>query len=123
MRRQIEGATAPFFFCAELFIDMEPIIIDLSKGNTLDESWLKMFGVGISSILQAMFGGKKIPLTVKGSPSEIKSFAKVLGGEKRYMNTYRKYGLDNAQTYRSKFRLNKAVKEFERKTGLIYPLR
>lgn len=98
------------------------VIIDLTH-ETLDESWLRMFGTGVTSILNAMFGGNKIPVTVRGNKSEIAAFSKTLGKEKRYMDAYQKYGLDNPNTYRSKFQLTKAVKDFERKTGITWPLR
>lgn len=101
---------------------MDKVVIDLTS-ETLDESWLRMFGNGITAIINAMFGGNKIPITVKGSKSDVKSFAKVLGGEKKYMQAYQKYGLDNPKTYRSKFKLNKSIRDFERKTGLTYPLK
>lgn len=103
---------------------MEKIVIDLKAGkDVLDESWLKMFGMGISSILNAMFGGTSVPVTVRGSRDEVSAFSKVIGREKRYMDAYTQFGLDNPNTYKSKFQLNKAVRDFERKTGLKYPLR
>ena len=58
-----------------------------------------------------------------GSREEIQTFADTLSSEKRYMDAYKKYGLDAPATYRSKFQLNKAVKDFERKTNLIWPFR
>ena len=97
-------------------------IIDLSA-ETLDESWLRIFGAGVESILKGMFGGHSVPVTVRGSQSEINSFANTLSHEKRYMDSYQKFGLDNPMTYRSKFKLNKAVRDFERKTNLKWPLR
>ena len=108
---------------------MEDFTIDLTQGKRslaeeqLNESWMRMFGSGVSAIIRAMFGGSKIPVTVKGTRSEVQSFANVLGKEKGYMDAYQNNGLDNPQTYRSKFTLNKAIKDFERKTGLTYPLR
>lgn len=98
------------------------VVIDLTS-ETLDESWLRMFGTGISAILNAMFGGSTIPVTVKGSRQEVQSFAKTLSKEKKYMDNYRRFGLDNPKTYKSKFQLNKAVKDFERKTGITWPFK
>lgn len=102
---------------------MEKVVIDLSQGRDLSESFLRMFGAGITSILKAMFGGETVPVSVKGSPQEIKAFANVLSKEKKYMDAYKRMGLDNPETYRSRFALNKAIRDFERKTNLIYPLK
>jgi hypothetical protein len=103
--------------------DITPIVIDFGEKDLMNESWLKMLGFGIKSILGAMFGGSAIPVTVKGSTSDVRSFAKTLGREKSYMDTYRRYGLDNSQTYKSKYKLDKATKDFTRKTGIKWPFK
>lgn len=100
----------------------EKIVIDLTQ-ETLNESWLRMFGSAIESILGAMFGGSSIPVSIRGSRGEVNAFVNTLSREKRYMDAYKKFGLDNPNTFRSKFELNKSVKDFERKTGLIWPFR
>lgn len=97
-------------------------VIDLSQ-KTLDESWLRMFGTGISAILNAMFSGTSIPVSIKGSQQEIQAFAKTLSREKKYLETYKNLGLDNAETYKNKLNLNKAVKEFTKTTGLPWPFK
>ena len=53
------------------------IVIDLNKlkENRLDESWLSMFGYHVKNILNRMFGGSSIPVSVKGSPREVDAFA------------------------------------------------
>lgn len=103
----------------------QPIEIHLSsaKNQQLDESFLRMFGSAVKTILRAMFSGDSIPVTVKGSNAEIKAFADVLGSEKRFIDAYNKVGLNNPITYQSKFKLNKAVSEFERMTGIEWPLK
>ena len=70
-----------------------------------------------------MFGGEKVPLIVKGTPKEVRAFAKALVKEKNYYKVYKKYGLNNPKTYRSKFQLKAAIREFERKTGMKWPLK
>jgi hypothetical protein len=99
------------------------IVIDLSPENRLDESWLRMFGFWTKQVLGAMFGGAKIPVKIKGSKSDVEGFAKALGREKRYMDSLKKYGLNNPKTYKDKLKLNKAIKEFTRKTGLKWPFK
>lgn len=103
--------------------ELTPIIIDFSATDMMNESWLKMFGFGIKSILNSMFGGSTIPVTVRGSTSDVKSFAKTLGREKKYMDSWRRYGLDNSQTYKSKYRLDQSIKDFTRKTGIDWPFK
>ena len=97
---------------------MEEININFKQIN---EGFLRMFGTWVSTILKAMFGGNSIPLTVRGTRNQIESFANVLNSEKKYMEAWHQYGLDSPATYQSKFRLNKAVSEFERKSGLKWP--
>jgi hypothetical protein len=102
----------------ELFMVMEEITIDFRQVN---EGFLRMFGTWVSTILKAMFGGQTIPLTVRGTRSQVESFAKVLDKEKKYMEAWHQYGLDSPATYQSKFKLNRAISEFERKTSLKWP--
>ena len=97
-------------------------LLNESSQKLLNESWLRMFGANIQAILKAMFGGFTIPVTVRGSEHEIRSFSETLAQEKRYMDAYHQYGLDNPMTYRSKFQLNKSISDFERKTGIPWPL-
>ena len=102
---------------------LAPIVIDLTQKNNIDESWLRMFGENIKKILKSMFGGLNIPVEVRGSSSDIKSFISSLAGERNYISTLRKYGLDNPRTYRSKAGLAKATSQFERNTGIKWPFK
>ena len=106
--------------------ELAPIVIDLDamKNGKLDEfNRLAQMGAGIKYMLQAMFGGASIPVSVKGNRSDVKSFAKTIGREKKYMTAYKKYGLNDPRTYKSKFKLNKSVRDFERKTTLKWPFK
>jgi len=102
---------------------MAPIVIDLTQRNNIDESWLRMFGENIKGILKAMFGGLSIPVQVKGSSSSVKSFVNALGGERNYISTLKRYGLDNPRTYRSRADLDRATSRFERSTGITWPFK
>jgi len=101
------------------------IVIDLDelKKNRLDESWLAMFGHHIQTILSRMFGGVPVPVSVKGSPREVTSFANAIGKEKKYIDAAKKYGLEDPRTYRDKFKLKKATSAFERVTGIKWPFK
>ena len=102
---------------------LSTIVIDLTQKQSIDESWLRMFGENIKALLKAMFGGTSIPVQVKGNSSDVRAFTRALGGEKNYITTLRKYGLDNPRTYRSKSELTKATSEFERNTGIKWPFK
>tara|TARA_B100000674_G_C37281590_1_gene663538 strand:- start:31 stop:384 length:354 start_codon:yes stop_codon:yes gene_type:complete len=109
----------------ELNEDMlEEIVIDFDqlRDPELKESFLRAFGFMVKGILKRMFGGHgPVRAKVKGTPSEIKAFARAMGSEKDYLATLRDYGLDNPRSVRSKSVLRKRVHDFERKTGLKWP--
>jgi len=103
-----------------------PIVIDLSRKsrNELSEGVsLSQLGGWIEIILGRMFGGPRVPVTVRGKPGEVKAFANTLQKEKRYIEAFNKFGLDNPRTHASKSRLRTAVSKFERTTGLKWPFK
>ena len=105
--------------------DLVEIVIDFEelKKQELNESFLAMFGGWVEQILGSIFTGRSLPLAVKGSSRDVKSFAKALGGEKDYIEAARKYGLDHPTTYKNKAKLNNAIKGFEKDTGLKWPFK
>jgi hypothetical protein len=105
--------------------DLQELEINLNamENDRVDESFLRMFGTAIKSIMGTMFGGPSVPFTVRGTQGQVKDFARVLGREKKYLDNYRKFGLDNAQTYKSKYSLDAAIKKFERATRLKWPFK
>lgn len=107
--------------------DIVSTVIDLGarRRGEMNESWLAMFGGAIKMILRGMFGGDIVPpnVTVRGNPSEIRSFANAMQKEKKYIETYNKYGLNDPKTYRSKSILRNAVSKFERATGIKWPFK
>jgi len=112
--------------------ELAPIVIDLDVMNKsqVNEYWKTialaapdMMGVWIKSLLGMMFGGPSVPVTVRGTSSQIKSFASTLQKEKRYIQNYNKYGLNNPNTYKSKSKLQGAVGKFERATGIKWPFK
>tara|TARA_Y100001973_G_C5190588_1_gene330718 strand:+ start:1206 stop:1535 length:330 start_codon:yes stop_codon:yes gene_type:complete len=105
--------------------ELTKIEIDLdqvSRGE-LSESYLRLLGMGIKYIMNAMFGGTSMPVTVRGKPQQVRDFARVLGREKRYLTAYSKYGLNDPKTYRSRYKLDSAVRKFERSTGITWPFK
>ena len=100
-------------------------VIDLNavKSNQIDEGgFLRMFGWAVEKILGHMFGGTgAIPVKVKGNPSQVNSFVRTIANEKKYMDTWRQYGLDDPRTYKNKAKLDSSIRDFERLTGLHWP--
>ena len=105
--------------------DISPVEIDLGahRRQELHEDYLAQFGAAVGLLMRAITQGYSIPVSVRGTQREIDSFTSVLGSERRYMNAFNKYGLNNDATYASKYKLDKAVKDFEMSTGLKWPFK
>ena len=105
--------------------DLSPMVIDFAKARNaegkLDESWWLTFGTMLRWIMPSLYRGSVLPVTIKGSPAEVESFANVLGKEKKYLDSWKSNGLDSPVTYQNKGVLNKAITGFERVTGLKWP--
>ena len=89
--------------------------------HALNEGYLQLFGGWLQYVMKAMFGNLNIPVNVTGTRSEVDSLVQSLTKERSYLDTVSKYGLDDERTYKSKSKLDKAVKNFERETGLKWP--
>ena len=103
--------------------ELSPIVIDLTNGNKLDEGFLRMFGFWTKKILERMFGGNALPVQIKGNKRDVAAFAKTIGKEKKYMDSIRRFGLDNPKTFKNKSKLERSVSDFTRKTGLKWPFK
>jgi len=103
----------------------EQIVIDLGahRRGELTESVLSVMGANIKWMLSRMFQGAPINATLRGNRQEIKSFANAISREKKYMDAYMRYGLDNPNTHRSRYALQSAVSKFERATKLKWPFK
>ena len=101
------------------------MVLDLEKlkSNQLDEGYLSMFGAWIEYFLNGLFGGWTPPVAVKGSQRDVEAFARALSGEKRYIETARRYGLDHPTTYKNKAKLDNAIRGFEGDTGIKWPFK
>ena len=101
------------------------ICIDFTKTNQLNESFLRMFGTAIEMIVGRMFGQDvQLPyLTISGSPQQMQALTDTLAKEKRYVDSYVKYGLDDPRTYQDQYKLQNAINNFERETGIKWPIK
>jgi hypothetical protein len=105
--------------------DLVPIEINLNptEADMLNESWLAMMGGAIQTILTGMFGGKTIPVRISGTRKQVDSFKSALGNEARYLKAMKRYGLDKPETFKTKAQLDRAIKNFERDTGISWPFK
>ena len=105
--------------------DLVPIEINLNPSETdmLNESWLAMMGGAIQTILTGMFGGKTIPVRISGTRKQVDSFKSALGNVARYLKAMKRYGLNKPETLRTKAQLDRAIKSFERDTGIKWPFK
>ena len=104
---------------------LAPMVLDLDvlKRRSLDEGLLGMFGAWIEYFMRGIFGGWAPNIQVKGSKSDVESFARAINGEAKYMDAVRRYGLDHPTTYKNKAKLDNSVKNFERDTGIKWPFK
>ena len=111
-------------------LNKEPTIainIDLTaaKKGKVNEGYFTALGWQVEWLLKQMFAGGDLMGTanITGTPSQISSFMETLENEKRYMDTYMKYGLGDKRTFSDKWQLDQAVQGFEMETGLKWPFK
>lgn len=97
-------------------------VLDLDE-DSLDEMTLGNRGILIKRIMKTMFGAPAFPLEVRGSASQLAAFATALGKEKAFMEAFSRYGLDDPKTYKSKAKLNNAIRQFESITKIKWPFK
>ena len=104
--------------------DQKEFFLDFTR---IDEGGVAPFlahqGEIIKTVLGVMFTGSPFSLSVRGTKKQLDRFAKAIAAEKRYATAYNKYGLNNPSTYRSKYKLDSAIKKFERDTGIVWPIK
>ena len=103
----------------------EIVPIHINFDQQVNESFLRMFGTAVQMILGRMFGQDVYvpPISVTGDSRQVETFARALAGEKKYFDSYVKYGLNDPRTYRNKYELESAVNNFERATGIKWPFK
>lgn len=104
--------------------DLAPIVVDLNAASNgmINESFLAMFGGAMKTIMKRMFGGgSSVPVQIKGTKAQVSSLTKAISSEKNYLDSWRRFGLDDPKTYRNKGKLDAAIKNFERQTKIKWP--
>lgn len=103
----------------------EIVSININFDDQVNESFLRMFGTAVQMILRRMFGQDVYipPISITGDHKQVETFAKALAGERKYFDSYVKYGLNDPRTYRNKYELQSAVSNFESATGIKWPFK
>ena len=106
------------------------IVIDFSDLDGSEQAVNEFLGSGpatlganIKLILQRMFGMNSVPVTIRGSESQVGSFANALGAEKRYIDVARRLGLTDPRAMRSRSKAQAAARAFKRETGIDWPFK
>tara|TARA_Y100000114_G_scaffold45330_1_gene40964 strand:- start:8137 stop:8463 length:327 start_codon:yes stop_codon:yes gene_type:complete len=106
----------------------DKIIIDLEEAKLLKEysASLVSFGAKIKKMLYNMFAESGESFTnfyVKGKRPDVITFGAALGAEKKYMDSYLKHGLNDPRVLKNRYSLERAIQNFERETGIKWPLK
>ena len=105
----------------------EKIIIDLEELKMLNESLsLIRFGAKVKKMLYYMFAPSGTgfgQFYLKGGAGDVQTFAAVLASEKSYMDAFLKNGLNDPAVLKSRYALEKSVRNFEQQTGIKWPFK
>tara|TARA_R100000664_G_C2702830_1_gene102524 strand:+ start:62 stop:394 length:333 start_codon:yes stop_codon:yes gene_type:complete len=99
------------------------INLNANKQGLINESWLAMFGGAIETILAGMFGGRSVPVKISGTSKQVDSFKTALGSEARYLKALKRHGLEDPSVLGNKSKLERAVRNFEKETGIPWPFK
>lgn len=106
---------------------LKKIHLDLNHKNniSLTEDVTSQFANDIYMLMQSLYAGAApdLKVSVGGNPAQITAFFTALKREKRYMDSYIKHGLNDAQTMYNEFQLQDSVRQFEFETGLKWPFK
>mgnify|MGYP003133012267 CR=1 FL=1 len=95
----------------------------INFSNRLTEEYVKSFAFKVAEILKSMTTGRHSPVSVTGDESKIKSFAKALGYEERYIRALAESSAGDPNTMNLRHQLEAAIADFEKSTGIKWPVR
>lgn len=114
----------------------KPIIINVSKQDMLNESSIARFAAQIKNILRNVLSleayraiireedgeQEQEKYVIKGSKKDVMAFADALDKEKQYAKDYIEHGLGSPQLSDTKLELEKSINNFEKTTGIKWPV-
>lgn len=95
--------------------------IDFS--SKLSEQYLRDFAYKVGQILKAMTTGRHAPVSITGEADKVKAFAKAIGYEEKYINALHNSNENNPDTMIIRHDLESAIADFEKSTGIKWPVR
>tara|TARA_R110000737_G_scaffold206756_2_gene224975 strand:+ start:339 stop:665 length:327 start_codon:yes stop_codon:yes gene_type:complete len=95
--------------------------IDFS--SKLSERYLKDFAYKVGQILRAMTTGRHAPVSVTGEADKVKAFAKAIGYEEKYISALQGSNMGSPNTMTLRHQLESAIADFEKATGIKWPVR
>lgn len=100
---------------------LENHTVDFS--SAINERYLKSFAHKVEEILKAMTTGRRAPISVSGEENKIRAFAKALGKEEKYIRALAETSGATPDAMAMRHELESAVAEFEKLTGIKWPVR
>tara|TARA_Y100000114_G_scaffold36719_1_gene32262 strand:+ start:4640 stop:4987 length:348 start_codon:yes stop_codon:yes gene_type:complete len=110
------------------------IVINVSKKHLLTESSMSRFAAQLRALLRnvlsldayrALIREKdegEPTFVIKGSKEDVKAFADTLEKEKQYAKDYAEHGLGSPELTDTKLELEKSIHNFEKTTGVKWPI-
>jgi hypothetical protein len=95
--------------------------IDFS--SRLSEQYMKDFAYKVGQILKAMTTGRHAPVSVTGEADKVKAFAKAIGYEEKYIRALQESNINSPDTMILRHELESAIADFEKSTGIKWPVR
>tara|TARA_Y100000114_G_C11717060_1_gene306528 strand:+ start:273 stop:599 length:327 start_codon:yes stop_codon:yes gene_type:complete len=95
----------------------------INFSNNLSEEYVKSFAHKVSEILKSMTTGRHSPVSVKGDAAKVKAFAKALGYEEKYIRALVESSAGDPQIMELRHQLESAIADFEKSTGIKWPVR
>lgn len=99
------------------------IDLGMVRKKTLNETSFGMFGAYVEAILSGLLGGNFPTGMLRGTGAEIDAFIRAINGERDYISAYQKYGLNDPSTFASERTLHRAIDNFQRETGIKWPVK
>ena len=96
-------------------------VIDFS--SSLTEEYIKSFAYKVEEILKSMLTGRHAPISVKGDADKVRAFAKAIGNEERYIQALQNSRGDDPKTMAFRHELESSIADFEKTTGIKWPVR
>jgi REP element-mobilizing transposase RayT len=91
--------------------------------DTVKESWTGMLSSWVNWFLQDVKLDSPFKmLSIKGKPNQVKAFINALKEEKKYAIIAKELGTKDRKLFEQKQQLEKAVEEFEKETGIKWPV-